>query len=96
MIASCYSSASRWGTCSPPSVWGGQIDVEEVQALTVTRPDGSLKTLQRGTLTLVALQLPGPNFCADPTVAFVGTGRVLYTDNDVFVTGTERTRARSG
>jgi hypothetical protein len=66
---------------------GGQLDVEEVQALTVTRPDGSLKTLQRGRLTLVALQLPGPNFCADPTVAFVGTGRVLYTDNDVFVTG---------
>jgi hypothetical protein len=66
---------------------GGQVDVEEVQALTVTRPDGSLKTLQRGTLTLVAIELAGPDFCEDPTVAFVGTGRVLYTDNDVSVSG---------
>jgi hypothetical protein len=66
---------------------GGQVDVEEVQALTVTRPDGSLKTLQGGTLTLVAIELAGPDFCADPTVAFVGTGRVLYTDNDVLVSG---------
>ncbi len=67
---------------------GSQVDVEEVQALTVTRPnDGSLKTLQRGTLTLVAIELSGPDFCADPAVAFVGTGRVLYTDNDVFVSG---------
>ncbi len=67
---------------------GGQVDVEELQALTVTRPtDESLKTLQRGTLTLVAIELAGPDFCADPTVAFVGSGRVLYTDNDVFVSG---------
>lgn len=67
---------------------GAQPNVEEVQALTVTRPDGSLKTLQRGTLTLVAIELASLElFCADPSVAFVGTGRVLYTDNDVFVSG---------
>jgi hypothetical protein len=68
---------------------GGQVDVEELQALTVTRPnDGSLKTLQRGTLTLVAIELSDvPDFCADPTLAFVGSGEVLYTDNDVFVSG---------
>jgi len=64
------------------------VDVDEVQALTVTRPnDGSLKTLQRGTLALVAIELSGPDLCAGPTVAFVGAGRVLYTDNDVFVSG---------
>ena len=63
------------------------IDVERLQALTVTRPDGSQKALQQGTLSLVVVDLAGPDFCADPTVTFVGTGRVLYTDNDVFVTG---------
>jgi hypothetical protein len=70
---------------------GGSFDVDEVQALTVTRPsDESVKALQRGTLNVVAIELAGPQFCDDPLgVGFAGTARVLYTDSDVFVSGNQ-------
>jgi hypothetical protein len=68
---------------------GGNFDVDEVHALTLTRPsDESIKALQRGTVNVVAIELAGPAFCDSPLgVGFAGTARVLYTDSDVFVSG---------
>lgn len=70
---------------------GTEFEVDGVDALTVTRPDGSIKTRLKGDVNVVVVELAAfsESFCQDPLAVptYTGTARVSANDNDVFVTG---------
>ena len=70
---------------------GTDFSTDEVNALHVLRPDGSLKDQFKGDVSIVVVDGPAfdESFCEDPSAVptFTGTGHFVINDNDFFVTG---------
>jgi hypothetical protein len=70
---------------------GAPFEVDELNSLLVTRPDGSTKLQLKGDANVVVVDLAAfeQSFCQDPSAVptYTGTAGVVLNDNDVDLSG---------
>lgn len=70
---------------------GDEFDVDEVNQLLVTRPDGSTKLQFKAEVNVVVVDLAtfGESFCGDPSAVptYTGSARLILNDGDFDLSG---------